>query len=132
MEKETRLTRSECKVMDILWQCPGICAGDAAREAARLFGWNKNTTYTLLKNLAAKGAIAREEPGFRCVPLVSRDEIRQSELRDLAQRLFGGDLAALAGAAFALSPSGALHPAPQEESSGKMAQAAPSRGRRLH
>ena len=58
-------------------------------------GWNKNTTYTVIKKLVDKGAIKREEPGFMCSSLVSRDEIQKAETQSLINKLFGGSKKAL-------------------------------------
>ncbi|WP_312159962.1 BlaI/MecI/CopY family transcriptional regulator [Oscillibacter sp.] len=53
-------------------------------------GWNKNTTYTMIKKCIEKGAIDREEPGFLCKPLVTRDEVQQSETEQLIDKMFRG------------------------------------------
>ncbi|MCI5802206.1 MAG: BlaI/MecI/CopY family transcriptional regulator [Oscillospiraceae bacterium] len=130
MKREKLPSRSEYKVMELLWSSPGITARDAAKAAEKAYGWNKNTTYTLLKSLAEKGILRREEPGFCCHPLLSREEARRQEADRLASLLFDGDRGALL--AFLL----------QEEAAGPAAKAmgapsqtpfsAPARGKRLH
>ena len=50
MNKETvKLFDSELKVMDILWKEGDVQAKHVADVLTKEFGWNKNTTYTLIK-----------------------------------------------------------------------------------
>ncbi len=92
---QEKLFDSEAKVMEIIWtRCP-ISAKDISLEAAKTIGWNKNTTYKVIKKLEAKGFIKREDPGFICTPLVSRDEMQRAEANSLLKKLFGGSRRAL-------------------------------------
>lgn len=90
-----KLFDSEIKVMEIIWDSEPITAKQVSLIAAETIGWNKNTTYTILKKLESKGAIKREEPGFVCTALVSRDEIQKAETQSLVDKLFGGSKKAL-------------------------------------
>ena len=81
---------SELKVMEALWEEGTLSAGQLAKRLNERVGWNRNTTYTVVKKLIDKGAVARQEPGFLCSPLVSREAVRRSETDDLVERLFGG------------------------------------------
>lgn len=53
-------------------------------------GWNVNTTYTLIKRCMEKGAVEREEPGFLCRALVSREQVQRSRTRELIDKVYGG------------------------------------------
>ncbi|MDD4163702.1 MAG: BlaI/MecI/CopY family transcriptional regulator [Eubacteriales bacterium] len=86
---------SEIKVMEIIWQNSPISAKEISLIAADSIGWNKNTTYTVLKKLEAKGFIRRDDPGFICTALVSKDEIRKTEAESLLKKMFGGSRKAL-------------------------------------
>ena len=90
-----KLFDSEAKVMEILWDKGAISAKEISLIAADSIGWNKNTTYTVIKKLEAKGFIKRDEPGFICTPLVSREEIQKSEASSLLNKVFGGSRKAL-------------------------------------
>ena len=90
-----KLFNSELKVMEILWETGPIPAKQVSLIAAETIGWNKNTTYTVIKKLAEKGFIAREEPGFICTPLVSRAQMQKVEAASLIRKLFGGSRQAL-------------------------------------
>lgn len=85
-----KLFDSEYKLMELVWAREGSSAKELSLRAAEEIGWNKNTTYTVLKKLIDKGALVREEPGFRCRSLISRDQVAREETSGLIQRLFGG------------------------------------------
>ena len=73
MDKETvRLFDSELKVMDILWKKGDLPARHVADVLTKALGWNKNTTYTLIKRCIKKGAIERSEPNFIVVLQIKR------------------------------------------------------------
>lgn len=90
-----KLFDSELKVMEIVWANEPVSAKQISLIAANTIGWNKNTTYTVIKKLEAKGFIRREEPGFICTAVVSQDEIQKSETQSLVNKLFGGSKKAL-------------------------------------
>ena len=96
-----KLFDSEIKVMEILWSKGPITAKEISLIAAETIGWNKNTTYTIIKKLETKGFIRRDEPGFICTALASRDEIQRSETQSLVDKLFGGSKKALFSALLA-------------------------------
>lgn len=90
-----RLFDSEAKVMEIIWAKGPISAKEISLIAADTIGWNKNTTYTVIKKLEAKGFIRRDEPGFICTPLVSQSQVRKTEAASLVKKVFGGSRQAL-------------------------------------
>ena len=86
-----KLFDSELKVMEVLWEQESMSAADISAKKivdvlSERIGWNKNTTYTVIKKCIDKGAIERMEPGFICKALVSRDEVAQSE----TEQMYGG------------------------------------------
>lgn len=90
-----RIFDSEAKVMEIIWEKGPISAKEISLIAAEKTGWNKNTTYTVIKKLEAKGFIQRNEPGFICTPLVSRNRVQKVEAKSLLKKVFGGSRSAL-------------------------------------
>ena len=90
-----RLFDSEAKVMEILWARSPISAKEISLIAAETIGWNKNTTYTVIKKLEAKGFIQREDPGFLCIPLVTQNQVQKAEAASLIKKIFGGSRKAL-------------------------------------
>ena len=53
----TKLYDSELKVMEVLWKEGDDSAKHISEILNAEIGWNKNTTYTVIKNCVAKGAI---------------------------------------------------------------------------
>ena len=96
-----KLFDSELKVMDILWRQGDTAARDLAAILFRETGWNKNTTYTLIKRCLKKGAIQRSEPGFLCHALISKEKVQETETNELVGKLYDGSIdklfASLAG-----------------------------------
>ena len=92
---DMRLFDSEIKVMEIVWDNEPVSAKDISVIAEKEIGWNKNTTYTVLKKLVDKEYIKRTDPNFICTSIVSRSMARREETDGLINRLFGGSKKAL-------------------------------------
>ena len=92
---QEKLFESEAKVMEIIWANAPISAKNISLIAAETIGWNKNTTYTVIKKLEAKGFIRREDPGFVCTPLISQNQMQKVEATSLVKKVFGGSRKAL-------------------------------------
>lgn len=90
-----KLPESELKVMDFIWKEENATAKGAAAYMEKNYGWKKNTTYTVLKNLSEKGMIERIDPGFRCLPLVKREDVGRQEARSLLDKFYNGSVAGL-------------------------------------
>lgn len=52
---DMKLVDSEIKVMDVLWKEGDSMAKHVADVMKERYGWNVNTTYTLLKRCIKKG-----------------------------------------------------------------------------
>lgn len=85
-----KLFDSELKVMEVLWKEGDLTAGQLARILNEQTGWNRNTTYTVIKKLIEKGAIERYEPNFACRAAVSKEQVQQQETKELIGKLFDG------------------------------------------
>lgn len=94
---EKKLGDAELKVMQVLWRTGGCPARQVAEEMTAAWGWNANTTYTLLRRCVQKGAVRRTEPGFFCTPCVAQEEVQRSAPAALlgAKRLSKDELARL-------------------------------------
>lgn len=93
---ELKLFDSERKVMEVLWsRGEDVTAKEIALKLADTVGWNKNTTYTVIKKCVDKGAIERREPKFLCHPLVTREQVREQEAAELVDRVFEGSASLL-------------------------------------
>lgn len=85
-----KLFDSELRVMEVLWEEGPVPARRVVEVLSQRIGWNKNTTYTVIKKCIEKNAIRREEPEFICHPLVEREEARREETDALIDKMFGG------------------------------------------
>lgn len=91
MDKKTvKLFDSELKVMDILWKEGDVQAKHVAEVLMKEVGWNKNTTYTLIKRCIKKGAIERSEPHFMCHALIPKEEVQEAETDELINKIYDG------------------------------------------
>ncbi len=84
------LFESELKIMECLWERGEAAAADLIPILEEQVGWNKNTTYTVIKKLVSKGYIERREPRFVCRPLISREDVEKAHTEDLVDKLYGG------------------------------------------
>jgi len=85
-----KLFDSELKVMEVIWDNGATPAKQIAEILNENIGWNKNTTYTVIKKCIEKNAIKREEPNFTCHALVTKAQVRGTELDELVDKLFDG------------------------------------------
>lgn len=85
-----KLFDSELKLMEILWEKQPVSARDLSLIATQSLGWNKNTTYTVIKKLVAKKYIRRSEPGFICTAIIHKEEVAAAETKNLIEKLFEG------------------------------------------
>ena len=85
-----KLFESEQKVMEVLGEEGEIPAKRVVEVLSERVGWNKNTTYTVIKKCIEKGAVQRSEPGFRCRPLIDRHEFESYEVNELISRTLKG------------------------------------------
>ncbi len=91
MDKKTvKLFDSELKVMDILWKEGDVQAKHIADVLTKELGWNKNTTYTLIKRCIKKGAIERSEPNFMCHALIPKEEVQEAKTNELINKIYDG------------------------------------------
>lgn len=92
---EIRLHDGELNVMELLWSNKMLAAKDIAKIIKEYVGWEKNTTYTVIKRLIDKGAIERQEPGFMCRAIVSKQTIQNNEIKSLLDRFFSGSFSTM-------------------------------------
>lgn len=91
-KKMVKLFDSELKVMDILWKEGEVQAKQVAEALTKELGWNKNTTYTLIKRCIKKGAIERSEPHFMCRALIPKEDVQEAETDELINKIYDGSV----------------------------------------
>lgn len=90
--KEIRLHEGELNVMELLWSNKALAAKDIAKIIKDYIGWEKNTTYTVIKRLIEKGAVTREEPGFICRANITKKKVQSIETQELLSQLYSNSL----------------------------------------
>lgn len=91
-KSEVRLHEGELNVMELLWSNKVLAARDISKIIKEYIGWEKNTTYTVIKRLIDKGVIKREEPGFLCRATISKRAVQNIETKALLDKLYNGSL----------------------------------------
>ncbi len=81
---------SEYRFACIVWENEPVGSGQLVKLAAEALGWKKSTTYTVLKNLIAKGIL--QSTGSVVTALVKKNQIQRLESRAVVRRAFGGSL----------------------------------------
>ena len=89
---ELRLHEGELNIMELLWSNKELAAKDISKIIKEYIGWEKNTTYTVIKRLIDKGAVERTDPGFICSALVSQRSVREIETKRLIDQFYNGSL----------------------------------------
>ena len=90
--EQIKLFDSELKLMELVWEKAPVTAKELAVLAEARTGWNKNTSYTILKKLIEKRAVQRDEPNFICTPLITKEQVRHEEVESLIDKLFDGSI----------------------------------------
>jgi predicted transcriptional regulator len=87
---DIKLFDSELKIMDVLWREGETTAKHISEILNEEIGWNRNTTYTLIKRCIEKGAIERSEPNFVCRALIPKEKVQEAETNELINKIYDG------------------------------------------
>jgi predicted transcriptional regulator len=85
-----KLSGSDLKILDILWQNGDTTAKRIAEILKEQTGWSKTTTYTVIKKCIDKGAVSRLGFNFTCHALVTREQVQKKHTTELINTLYGG------------------------------------------
>lgn len=88
--EELLLSEGEHRLMNVLWRHAPIMSGELVKVCEDELGWNKSTTYTVLRKLKAKQAV--ENNDSLVTVLVSKDRVRLFESRRFISKSFEGSL----------------------------------------
>ncbi len=95
-----KIHESEYRFCLILWENEPLSAAELVKLCKEQLGWQRTTTYTVIKRLAERGVI-KNENGKVC-SLVSKESAQKYEIDELLKKKFEGSLPAFI-AAFAKS-----------------------------
>lgn len=88
--KDYKLTESEEKFAQLIWQNEPIGSGDLVKLCENKMNWKKSTTYTVLKKLCEKGIFHNENAVVSS--LISKDEYYSKQSVCFVEDTFGGSL----------------------------------------
>ena len=100
-----KLTDAEWSVLDVLWSGERFSLGELTKALEPVHRWSKNTVYTYLVRMEAKGLVSierhREQP---YAAAVTRDACARDARDDLLTKVYGGAAGDLIAAFLKESP----------------------------
>ncbi|MDD4680666.1 MAG: BlaI/MecI/CopY family transcriptional regulator [Clostridia bacterium] len=88
--KYYKLTESEEKFAELIWQNEPIGSGDLVKLCEKEMDWKKSTTYTVLKKLCEKGIFQNENAVVSSQ--ITKDEYYAKQSIRFVEDTFGGSL----------------------------------------
>ncbi|MCB8815440.1 BlaI/MecI/CopY family transcriptional regulator [Desulfosporosinus shakirovi] len=88
--KDYRLSQSETRFAEMIWQHEPIGSGELVKLCENEMEWKKSTTYTVLKNLCEKGIFQNQNAVV--TSLLKKDEFYAKQSRRFVEDTFGGSL----------------------------------------
>lgn len=88
--KYYKLTETEEKFADLIWQKEPIGSGDLVKLCETEMNWKKSTTYTVLKKLCEKGIF--QNNNAMVSSLITKDEYYSKQSIGFVEDNFGGSL----------------------------------------
>ncbi len=86
-----KLTEAEWAVLDILWSGERFALGELTDGLRPVKGWNKNTVYTYLTRMEAKGLVNIDRThSHPYSAAVSRSSCAKQEREELLSKVYGG------------------------------------------
>jgi predicted transcriptional regulator len=85
-----KLFNSELKVLNILWRDGDTPAKQIVKILNKEIGWNRSTTYTIIKRCIDKGIIENKGGNFICHALISKEEAQKHGTTELINTMYDG------------------------------------------
>ena len=82
-----KLFEGEYRLMEVLWDSGLINSTRLVELCRERLGWNKSTTYTVLRRLKQKGAVRHE--AATVTPLLNRQEALRAQGEEVVERAGG-------------------------------------------
>lgn len=80
-----KLFEGEYKLMEVLWDSGAVNSTRLVELCREKLGWNKSTTYTVLRKLKNKGAVRHEDTVV--TPILTRQAAIQAQGEELVERV---------------------------------------------
>lgn len=91
-----KIHESEYRFCLVLWDHEPVSAAELARLCRAELGWQRTTTYTVIKRLGERGVLRNDGGTVRS--LVSKEEVQTGEIDALVESRFEGSLPAFLAA----------------------------------
>ncbi|WDV45164.1 BlaI/MecI/CopY family transcriptional regulator [Clostridiaceae bacterium M8S5] len=88
--KEYRLTDTESKFADIIWDSEPIKSKELVKLCEKELSWKKSTTYTMLKRLEKKRVF--ENKNGVVIALIKKDDFHAEQSKQFLEETFDGSL----------------------------------------
>lgn len=85
-----KIFESEYRFCRILWEHEPVNSTKLAALCKEQLGWSKPTTYTVIRRLSERGVLKNENATV--TSLVSKEQVQESELKQLVERTFEGSV----------------------------------------
>ncbi len=85
-----KISNSEFKLMEIIWQDGSVKSGELAAKALESLGWKKSTVYTVIKKLTLKGAVKSENSVI--TPCITREDVVNERSEEILTSGYRGSL----------------------------------------
>ncbi len=90
MKPALPLSLADHRLLDLVWSSEPIPSPQLCKLAKERLGWQRTTTYTVIKRLCNKGCLQNEATIVSS--LVKREAVQQADGQEVLQRSFGGSL----------------------------------------
>lgn len=91
-----KIHESEYRFCLVLWDHEPVSAAELARLCRAELGWQRTTTYTVIKRLGERGVLRND--GGTVTSMVSKEEVQTGEIDALVESRFEGSLPAFLAA----------------------------------
>lgn len=100
--KNINIGEAELEIMKVIWKADEPIGSAAIGKAVEEKGWKRTTIATFLVHLVDKGALAAERRGkaWYYTPLLTENEYRKSQVKNLIKNVFGGSARDLVASLF--------------------------------
>jgi BlaI family penicillinase repressor len=97
MAKEKKLGEVQLAIMRVLWERGRATAKEVTEALNEQRPVAHSTVQTLLRKLEKRGSVTHEKEGrtFYFIPLVQEDEVQQTGVRELLNKVFQGSASGL-------------------------------------
>ncbi|MCG8653114.1 MAG: BlaI/MecI/CopY family transcriptional regulator [Pirellulales bacterium] len=94
MEKKHRLAELQLAIMQVLWRRGAATVAEVRADLAPQRALAHTTVGTMLAKMEEKGQVRHRSDGRVNIyrPAIRQNQVSQSMVQDLADRLFGGDV----------------------------------------